>query len=174
MPCTDPRSPWRRLAQAASLLLVLLPAACAPGAPAPSAPAEARAGAERGPDAAMRRFVDALLAKDTEALATLFPREGRWTYLGTLTDPPLSSTHSGAELARDLAARRGLYGSLIEDADLDTFRDHAARTQGRDWVRVGETRYAPPDMAGAEPRVFVAWRREAGRWVVDAIAEPAA
>lgn len=173
MPRTDPRGPLSRLAPALGLLLLALPAGCAREAPRPD-PAPAAAEAERGPAEAMRRFVDALIAKDTAALADLFPREGRWTYLGTLTDPPLSSTHTGAELARDLAARRGLYGSLIEDADLDTFRDHAVRTQGRAWVPAGETRYAPPDMAGAAPRVFVAWRREAGRWVVDAIAEPAA
>lgn len=155
------------------LLLLALLAGCSRDVPRDD-PAPAAAADERGSAEAMRRFVSALVARDMDALARLFPREGHWTYLGTLNDPPLSSTHTGTELARDLAARRGLYGSLIEDADLDTFRDHAARTQGRDWVQVGEHRYAPPDMGGAEPRVFIAWRREAGRWVVDAIAEPAA
>jgi hypothetical protein len=120
----------------------------------------------------MARFVAALHEKDTRAFLKLFPRAGTWCYLGTITEPPQRSTHTYNELKRALSTETGLYRSLFGSARGDAFRDYVTRTQGRAWVRIDGQRFGPPGMADLHPYVFVRWRREAGEWVVDAIAEP--
>lgn len=131
------------------------------GTPDPAAPA-------------MARFVDALEARDLSAFAALFPREGSWTYLSTLTESGPRISQSGESVKRDLHTREGLYHVFFSDADLDTFRDWVMMTGGRDWVRTGSHRFSPPGLGSLAQKVFVGWRREDGRWVVDVVAEPAA
>lgn len=134
---------------------------------------EANASDDAALAGAMQKFVIALRDKDIEGFADLFPRQSRWTYIGTITDPVQTSEYSHGALLNDLRQQTGLYESLYDADGDDTFRDYVMMTDGKPWIRSGENRFSPPGLPDMATSVFVRWRREGQRWVVDAIAEPA-
>jgi hypothetical protein len=133
--------------------------------------------------ARMNAFVAALEDYAREELAGFFPREGAWTWV-------LTTHHEGRDdrtgrwrfETRDLAAAMDYPGPLCETfsqgGDAITMGTLMYTvTESRDeegvagrWRHAGGTRFVPPDASPRSP-VFVQWRREAGRWVVDAIGD---
>jgi hypothetical protein len=136
-------------------------------APAPVAPDVAEL------EASMQRLVEALDRRDGAGFLALFSRERSFRYVGTNTSPPEVTNVEYAELAADLEARQlGWWEMLFDAGDFECFRDHVKATGARPWLRQGAATFVPPD-GHAAGQVRVTWRFEAGRWVVDEIAEPA-
>jgi hypothetical protein len=169
------RKPWHAIA---AIVLCLAPAGCADAEKAvQDTPAAARhqppltANEETALQNAMDRFVAALKASDTQAFATLFPRHGLWTFQSSIGEASDRSLHSLADLRRDLTARNGLYESFFE-GDGDSVRDFVETTGGRAWQRTSGPQFSPPDLSDLRDLMFVRWRREDGRWVVDTVAAP--
>lgn len=122
-------------------------------------------------DATMAAFLHALRDKDIGGLPDFFPSEGDWIYLGTITDPPRSSTVDRQQLSADFLAREGWYVVLVDADGDDCFCDYADITEGEPWVRLDDTAFEPPgDIGGG--LVYVRWRLQGRRWVIDALAEP--
>lgn len=164
------------------LLLVLawfcLPAVCtenqAHASGSRGSHAIVRADKEEGSlNAAMGRFLAALRNRDVEEFLSLFSRKKAWHYIGTLTRPVQVERVTYSQLERDLRRKSGWYEALIDAGPDDCFRNHVVASEGRPWVLKGKMTFVPPD-AGNDMSVFVRWRKEGERWVVDAIAEPSA
>lgn len=126
---------------------------------------------EKALRSAMSRFVAALKAEDTESFATLFPKNGVWTFESTLGDENERSVHSLTDLRRDLSQRNGLYESFFK-GDGDSIRDFVESTGGRPWQRGSGQQFSPPDLPDIKDLMFIRWRRENGLWVVDTVAAP--
>ncbi len=124
-------------------------------------------------EVAMQKFVKALHNKDINAFAALFSKNNNWNYVGTIITPVLTSEHTYAALIVDLRQKTGLYESLFDSGGDDTFRDYISMTDGKPWIRTGDHQFSPPDLPDIHESVYVKWRYEGQRWVVDVIAEPA-
>ncbi|NNF16851.1 MAG: hypothetical protein HKN70_08880 [Gammaproteobacteria bacterium] len=120
----------------------------------------------------MNRFVDVLREKNVDALAAFFPDEGVWTLRSTMDAPDMSSQHTATEVSNAMKTKRGVFDALI-DSDGDTLRDIVLDSQGRSpWKQVQPGLFVPPDSQDDSLDIYVKWRREAGRWVIDVIGVP--
>lgn len=121
---------------------------------------------------AMNGFVKALQNQDLKRFVSYFPEQGNWRYIGTIVEPLQMTESNRAELEKDLAERSGWYEVFFDAQGDDTFRDYVLMTKGDAWRLSSLNRFSPPDLPDMWNRVYVQWRREANRWVIDAIAEP--
>lgn len=124
----------------------------------------------RVPQARMDAFVRALADGDP---APFFPRRGGLAWVLTTHRADSVSVGRWRFDAADLPRAQGGGGPLCESftmggdvIPLHSLHYRARRTPGR-WRRVGVNRFVPPG-ASAGSATFVQWRREDGRWVVDA------
>jgi hypothetical protein len=126
-------------------------------------------------EASMAKFVEALKNKDTDTFLTLFSQSTPWQYISTITDTPEVSIVKYAELARDLKLKdqSGWHEILFDASGDDCFRKYVMLDNGAPWKRINDVTFSPP---GSDPnsRVYVKWRKEEGKWVIDTIAEPSA
>ena len=127
-------------------------------------PAAARA----GDDAAttMAAFVTAVRARDRPQLAGFFPTTGKLVVVNTLEKPFERAAIAADRLARQLRPGGDLDDLLFGD---DGFRDYVTRDHRQRWRPRGTT-FVPPYATG--PPVWLKWRREGERWVIDEIALP--
>ncbi len=119
----------------------------------------------------MAGLLKALEDRDVDAFLRFFSQRKPWEFLGTIGDPSEVDEVKFDNLAKDLRSKAGWYETLFDGGNFDCFRDHVSQTGGRKWTRVSEWKYVPPDGYGGG-KVFVSWRREGDRWVVDKIGEP--
>ena len=121
----------------------------------------------------MDGFVAALRGDDPAALADYFPQRGEWTLLSTIGGPEARSQHTGAETRDALQTRTGLYDSLVEsEGGGDTLRDYAQMNGDRPWQATGPRQFVPQAVFDDPQRLYVRWRQERERWVIDAIGVP--
>lgn len=169
----------------ALILPLLLVAACAPGEearpPGGKTAALAAPGVSRQEtlEARMQGFLAAVRAGDSTAFLGSFSSERPWRYVLNADVATPDTVHSSrtvaevspARLRHDLATG-GEYHSYFLDAGnrgLGSIGFYAE--QGAEWRREG-SRFIPwQDGEPANPSVWVAWRQEGGRWVIDEIAE---
>jgi hypothetical protein len=136
--------------------------------------ARAQPSAARVPQARMDAFVGATQEFERDTLLGFFPRAGTWTWERTTHErgrPDVVGRwrFRTDELLRALEFPGPLCTSFTLGGDaipLHSFTWITHEHPGR-WRRVGENRFVPPG-ASARSRTFVQWRREEGRWVVDA------
>lgn len=139
--------------------------------------ASSPAAAQRGLDARMRAFTDAMQEGQIDSVAAFFPRRGAWTWVLT--------THDGARGDRVGVWRFGAEQTFraIDDGGpvCDSFRlEFEMRAMGplsdqmmRDpppWRRVRGNRFVPRGASAGSP-AFVQWRREDGVWVVSSFGD---
>lgn len=136
-----------------------------------AAPAAAQSG--RVPQERMDAFVTAVQEFGRDTLLGFFPRGGAWTWEHTVHQDGRPDVVGRWRFVTGDLLRRMDGGPLCEsfthggDAiPTESFnwiiREHPGR-----WRRVGGNRFVPPG-ASARARTFVQWRREEGRWVIDA------
>lgn len=121
-------------------------------------------------DSRMAAWVQALRDNDTAAFLGFFSETKPWRYLSTLPGEKHADVVSFQQLKSDLAKKRGWFEVLFDAGGDDVFRDHVLNDGGRPWCRwlLG---FSPPD-SDSRDDVFVRWRNEDGKWVIDVIAEP--
>lgn len=127
-------------------------------------------------DEAMRGFMSALVQKDVERFLVYFSRSKPFRYIGTIEVKQRVQLVDYEDLSRALRARdvdRGWYSILFDGGPDDSFAQTVADPERRAWRRVDERKFVPPG-DDADSTLFVIWRKERDRWVVDAIAYPGA
>jgi hypothetical protein len=153
-----------------ALVLLGLLAACS-GKPRPAAESITAAVPETPPREAMTRLLAAVQHRDVTAFLSLLPRGGTWRLLDTSVDPPEAAEMAFGEFALDLEHQTGWYRLLFRPRGGRSLFDFAVNTNPEDWPEEAPGRFVPPDQSQRD-RVWVQWRREEQRWVVDEIASP--
>jgi hypothetical protein len=113
-----------------------------------------------GADAAMAAFVEAVRARARKRIPAFLCTTGRLRVLDTLEKPYRRATIRCDRLAE-------LDDLLFGD---DGLRDYVLMDGRKPWRPRGDHSYAPPYAIG-DP-IYVRWRREGERWVIDEIAMP--
>jgi len=123
--------------------------------------------------AAMDAFAKALSMRDVDAFLSHFSRRRAFTLLGTIDEPYRAARIKYADLSRELHSgdrSQGWYAEFMGDED-ESFALSVASAEHRPWKRVGKHKFVLPD-DDANSRMFVVWRKEGPRWVIDTIAIP--
>jgi hypothetical protein len=102
---------------------------------------------------------------------SLLPRGGTWRLIDTSADPPKEAEIPFGEFAFDLEHRTGWYGLLFRSRGGRSLFDIAVATNPEEWREEAPGRFAHPD-ENRRHQVWVQWRQEDRRWVVDEIACP--
>lgn len=122
----------------------------------------------------MANLLDALVRIDVQTFLKYFSRIKPFRYQFTLAKPWHTTVVSYSELKKDFVSKNtesGMYSALFDCGGDDVFRKYADATRGEEWTRIGKSKFVHPH-EGLSKRVFVIWRKEQGRWVVDAIGDP--
>jgi hypothetical protein len=119
---------------------------------------------------AMEELCDALRARDTAAFLRAFSRTQPFRDVDAAREGDPGKAVSYPKLARELAAKQGLYRALFGEERPDQLRRYVVGEYQGPWAATSEVRFVPRGLP--EPRVWISWRAEADRWVVDAIARP--
>ena len=127
------------------------------------------AGAQGALDERMRAFLAALPRRyqGPDFVAEFFPRRGDWTWVQRFLEAPGPARSGrwrfpGARTQEAMEPGAPLCNSLA-------WRVRDEEHLGG-WRRAGRTRYVLPGSGPGSP-VFVEWREEDGRWVVDAVGD---
>ncbi|MBA2734086.1 MAG: hypothetical protein H0U54_14560 [Acidobacteria bacterium] len=123
-------------------------------------------------DAAMRKFIAALMKRDVEGFLSLFSRTKFFYASNPLNVMRVAVSYS--ELAADLRNKGDWYFTYLERGEggaYDAFVDNIG--DGQMWLRVGDVRFVPLGSEISNP-TCVKWRREGGKWVIDEISYPQA
>jgi hypothetical protein len=134
---------------------------CAGGAP----------GVDANVDKAMADFVTALKRREIAKLLSYFPREGTWSVLATGEAVPAGNAPHKMKY-RDIVRKGHPSPEFLDfffDGD-DPFVQFVQRTKGKPWTKREANTFIPP--GGWKPTVYVRWRVEGDRFVVDQIASP--
>jgi hypothetical protein len=124
----------------------------------------------------MALFVASLRAKDTDRFLLLFSRKKPFRMRNTLQGPSSTASISYKILAKELTRKsqdEGLYSVLFDAGPDDSFRQYVDNAPDAAWRWIGGTRFVP-SYEDASSKVYVTWRKEGKRWVVDTIAAPEA
>lgn len=127
-------------------------------------------------DEAMAGLLGALAQKDVERFLGYFSHSKRFRYIGTIEVKRRVMLVDYEDLARGLRARdvdQGWYSILFDGGPDDSLAQTVADPEARAWRRVGEYKFVPPEDE-PDSTLFVIWRKERDRWVVDAIGYPGA
>lgn len=116
-------------------------------------------------------FVKALQDKNVDALLSCFSRKKGFLLTGTSDTPHDSMRFSYAKLEQGLKPGGDFVGILFGGEGDDNFRDYVAQTRGAAWQSKGPATFVPP--ADYSLPVFVRWKKEGKRFVVEEIAFPA-
>lgn len=135
-------------------------------------PAAAQGG--RVPQGRMNAFIEAVQEYPRDTLLGFFPRVGTWTWERTTHQDGRPDVVGRwrfvtSDLPRAIEYPGPLCTSFTYGGDaipMHSFRWIVIENPGR-WRRVADNRFVPPG-ASARSRTFVQWRRENGRWVMDA------
>jgi hypothetical protein len=122
-------------------------------------------------DQAMAQFVRALQERNVESLLQCFSRKKSFFLTGTSSTPHDKSRFSYAQLETGMKPGGDFVGILFGGEGDDNFRDYVKETGGRAWRSKPAGIFVPP--IDHNLTVFVRWRREGNRWVVEEIAFPA-
>jgi hypothetical protein len=122
-------------------------------------------------DLAMAEFVRALHAKDAAAFLQCFSHKKGFLLTGTSDKPHDSMRFSYPKLEQGLKPGGDFVGILFGGEGDDNFRDYVEQSGGAAWRSKQPNVFVPP----IEPSlpVFVRWRKEGKRFVVEEIAFPA-
>ncbi|MET0390100.1 MAG: hypothetical protein ABW321_29280 [Polyangiales bacterium] len=156
--------------------LVLLCAtllACSPERRPPARAPERPASVPPQPTAelrtAMNTLTEALRRADTNQLLGCFSDTKPWTMFSTHGVVPADIKLTRAELAHALDTKSQVYAFLFSERPW-ALRAFAAPPHDAPWVAWNAHQFAPPGVKRGE--VWIVWRQEAAKWVVDTLAWP--
>jgi hypothetical protein len=121
---------------------------------------------------AMDRFVVSLRSRDTKSFLGAFSLDKVWYDVNTLEGNQAKVSVTYKKLKRDLDSKTGFYTTIFDAEGDDCLRDYTMSPYDSPWKMTGPNTFSPPN--ADEKSVWVRWRTEKGRWVVDAIAQPSA
>jgi hypothetical protein len=119
---------------------------------------------------AMVAFVQGLRARDVERVVAWFPRERPLKISSVIVGRTSIPYEKAVAEMRARDREDGLYSVLVDASD-PTFIQYVL--DGVEWTWVGGTRFVPNGYDQKSP-VYVTWRKEKGRWVIDTIGFPIA
>jgi hypothetical protein len=122
--------------------------------------------------AAVDRFTASLRDKNTDHFMSLFSRERVWYDVNTLEGNRYKVKVTYQKLKEDIESKTGLYTALFDADGDDCLRDYTVTPYDKPWRWIGNNTFSPPD--ADERSIWIKWRFEKGRWVVDAIAQQSA
>ncbi len=127
-------------------------------------------------EAAMAGLIGALVRKDIPAFLQFFSRSRSFRFVGTIQPRRPSDLVKYDDFARELLARdtsRGWYSIIFDGGPDDSLALMVDGSSTRAWKRVTAQKFVPPD-DDEDSTLFVTWRKEGGRWVVESIGYPGA
>jgi hypothetical protein len=136
---------------------------------APAVRANAASRPARELNEAMDAFTRALRASDIERILQAFSQFTPWNALDTRSEMQSTSRVSYEKLSEALKSDGQLHDSFLGDRDT-SLRCYVTGKHDKDWEPLNPYQFAPPGVA--QGSVWIAWRQEAGRWVVDTLAWP--
>jgi hypothetical protein len=157
------------------VLRLLSASCCLPAAASGAGGTEDRA---RAPDAfstpagAMAALVRAIHDRNVPRVLACFSRTKPWYVTTTGGKKALRSRYTFAQLETGLKDGGDFRGVLLGDDPDDNLRDQIEETGRRPWRARGPATFVPPD--DDTVNVFVKWRTEGNRYVVEEIAFPGA
>jgi hypothetical protein len=117
----------------------------------------------------MAAFARALRDNDRDAILRAFSQGALWNAINTKSETMTPSRVSYEKLSEALNTEGPLRDSLVGDGD-SSLRSYVTGARAKDWTPLNQYQFAPPGVA--QGSVWIAWRPEADRWVVDTIAWP--
>jgi hypothetical protein len=118
---------------------------------------------------AMESFVRALRDSDNDRILQAFSQFTVWNALNTKSEMQSTSRVSYEKLSEALKSEGELHDSFLGDRDT-SLRSYVTGKHNQDWEALNPYQFAPPGVA--QGSVWIAWRQEGGRWVVDTLAWP--
>jgi hypothetical protein len=120
----------------------------------------------------MQRFLNAVLEKDATALVMHFPAAGTWALSVTAEGGGRRATHFTSKQLKVGLREGGDFRDVIfgDDGD-DSLRSIVLMTKGTRWRMSDAYTFVPPSEA-ADPPIFVKWRLDDGRPVIQEIGFP--
>jgi hypothetical protein len=162
-------------------LIAMVAVALAPGTEARSKPDAGHAPAAVPSDEWAKRFatpvgamaalVTAVHDRDVHRVLECFSRGRPWYLTTTGGKKPRRSRYTFVQLGAGLKDGGNFRGVLLGDDPDDNLRDQIEQTGRRAWRAQSPTTFVPPDDT---VNVFVKWRREGNRYVVEEIGFPGA
>ena len=145
------------------------PAAAPRGSNAPLVGGPSAAPPARELIEAMAAFARALRDTDRDAILRAFSQVALWNAINTKSERMTPSRVSYEKLSDALNTEGPLRASLIGDGE-SSLRTYVTGTYAKDWTSLNQYQFAPVGVA--QGSVWIAWRPEGDRWVVDTIAWP--
>ncbi len=118
---------------------------------------------------AMAAFARALRDSDRAAILRAFSKAALWNAINTKSETMTPSRVSYEKLSDALNTEGLLRASLVGDGD-SSLRTYVSGAYAKDWTPLNQYQFAPAGVA--QGSVWIAWRPEGDRWVVDTIAWP--
>lgn len=118
---------------------------------------------------AMAAFARGLRDNDRDAILRAFSQDALWNAINTKSETMRPSRVSYEKLAEALNTEGALRTSLVGEGE-GSLRTYVTGAHAKDWIPLNQYQFAPP--AVAQGSVWIAWRPEAARWVIDTIAWP--
>jgi hypothetical protein len=117
----------------------------------------------------MTAFSGALRARDTQGFLNAFSQTQTWNALNTKSDGSPPARVSYERLAQALDSEGELRESLFGEKET-SLRSYVSGVHETPWAAQSEFQFVPP--GASRGLVWIAWRHEDERWVVDTIAWP--
>ena len=171
----------RSAAAVTTLVTVCCLAACsgkptpapAPSKPVPIPATAAAAETDLQPSAAlqlaMTAFTQALRDANKQVILTMFSSTQSWNVINTRSPLHMPTVVSHARLAEALNQEGPLHDPLL-GAHPNNLRAFVTGEHSAPWKARGPYQFAPEK--APQGQVWIAWRQEADRWVVDTVAWP--
>jgi hypothetical protein len=118
---------------------------------------------------AMASFARALRESDREAFLRSFSQGALWNAINTKSQTMTPSRVSYEKLSDALNTEGLLRASLMGDGE-SSLRTYVTGAYAKDWTPLNQYQFAPAGVSHGS--VWIAWRPEGDRWVVDTIAWP--
>lgn len=118
---------------------------------------------------AMGSFARALRDSDRDAILRAFSQVALWNAINTKSAAMVPSRVSYEKLSDALNTEGTLRASLVGEGE-SSLRTYVTGKYAKDWTPLNQYQFAPAGVS--QGSVWIAWRPEGGRWVVDTIAWP--
>jgi hypothetical protein len=125
-------------------------------------------------EAAMLGFARAIDERDVDSFLSYISKKKGFRYVGTIQHPHKVDQVAYKVVARDLQNRddtQGWYSVLMSNED-ESLALSVAGAAGRPWKKAGKLKFVLPD-DDLDSTLYVTWRKEESRWVIDSIGIPA-
>jgi hypothetical protein len=117
----------------------------------------------------MTAFTQALRDADKQVILSMFSPTQSWNVINTRSPIHMPTVVTQARLAEALNQEGPLHDSLL-GAQPNNLRAFVTGEHSSPWTPKGPYQFAPE--TAPQGQVWIAWRQEADRWVVDTLAWP--